>query len=328
MDNKMKDTTKKDNILNKDLGEKRESLERKASYPLGDNYKDKKPEENKESKQTLDKPTKEFGDLNQNMHNNIRANSSYNNLRENNLKGGTLNRANDLKPGEFKSDNTDNFNTLYEAPHKYQDYLNNAKNKNQQSPGSSAFASNSEEPAHYQTDHIEDASFNHEEQQQLEKDLEEAQEKLKESEGKYLRSLADIENLRKRSDKSQIDAAKYAIAELAKELVGTLDIFNKAFAELNLDSEKNSLAGHSPAIKNFITGIQLTQKELNKALSKFGITKVEALDKRFDANFHEALFSKTDTNKEDDTIYEVVEEGYKIHDRILRSAKVGVIKNT
>lgn len=145
--------------------------------------------------------------------------------------------------------------------------------------------------------------------------------KLKESEDKYLRLLAEMENARRRFDKMQQDNAKYAITDFAKEMIVVLDIFAKATQSVaNIEIKEE-------ALKNFVIGIDLTQKELEKNLAKFGVAKIEAKGAKFDSNFHEALFAKEDKSKEDGLVFEVMEEGYKIHDRLLRSAKVGIIKN-
>jgi len=145
--------------------------------------------------------------------------------------------------------------------------------------------------------------------------------KLKESEDKYLRLLAEMENTRRRFDKMQQDNAKYAVVDFAKEMIVVLDIFVKATQAIaNIEIKEE-------ALKNFVIGIDLTQKELEKNLAKFGVAKIQAKGTKFDSNFHEALFAKEDKSQEDGLVFEVIEEGYKIHDRLLRSAKVGVIKN-
>ena len=162
-----------------------------------------------------------------------------------------------------------------------------------------------------------------EETQEIKEEItvESLQAKLQESEQKYLRSLADIENNRRRFEKLQSDMSKYAVAEFAKDMISILDIFNKAFIGVNESEIQDN------SFKNFAFGIRLTQKEMEKSLSKFGVVKIDCLDKKFDANFHESLYAKEDATKENNTVAEIIEEGYMIHDRLLRPAKVGIIKN-
>ncbi len=155
----------------------------------------------------------------------------------------------------------------------------------------------------------------------LEDKVKDLEGKLKESEEKYLRSLADFENSRRRFEKMQADLSKYAIAEFAREMLGTLDIFNKAFIGVKEDEIADK------DFKNFAFGIRLTQKEMEKSLQKFGVTKIDCFGKKFDANLHESLFAKPDTTKENGTIIEVVEDGFVIGERLLRPAKVGIVQN-
>lgn len=152
-------------------------------------------------------------------------------------------------------------------------------------------------------------------------ELELAQEELAKLKDQYIRSLAEADNTRKRLEKNQIDIAKFAVSDFAKELIPVLDIFKKAFETI----DENKIADEN--IKSFISGIRMTEEALEKSLNKFGVTKVNPLGEKLDPNFHETLYARPDSEKEDGTIVEVMEIGYKIHDRILRSAKVGIIKN-
>ena len=147
------------------------------------------------------------------------------------------------------------------------------------------------------------------------------QNKVKEGEDKYLRLLAELENSRRRSQKSQEEASKYAIVDFAKEIITSIDIFSKALQSIKEHKVEDDL------LKNFVIGIELTKKELEKTLSKFGVEKISPLGVSFDSNYHEALFSKEDKSQEEGIVCDIIEEGYKIYDRLLRPAKVGIIKN-
>lgn len=146
-------------------------------------------------------------------------------------------------------------------------------------------------------------------------------EEISQLKNQYIRTLAEADNTRKRLEKSQIEVAKFAISDFAKELIPVLDVFKKAFDGIDEDKieDKN--------IKSFIEGIRMTEKLLEKSLNKFGVVAVNPIGEKLDPNFHETLYARPDAEKEDGTIAEVMEVGYKIHDRILRSAKVGIIKN-
>lgn len=144
---------------------------------------------------------------------------------------------------------------------------------------------------------------------------------LKEAEEKYLRALAELENSRRMHEKMRAEAIKYAVADFAKETLVMADVFAKAFAGIKEEEITDQ------TFQNFLTGIKMTHKELEKILDKFGIEKISPLGEKFDANYHEALFAVPDPSKEDNTIYQVIEDGYTLNGRLLRSAKVGIVKN-
>ncbi|BDB96396.1 nucleotide exchange factor GrpE [Candidatus Hydrogenosomobacter endosymbioticus] len=144
----------------------------------------------------------------------------------------------------------------------------------------------------------------------LRKDLSESKEKL-------LLSLADMENLRKRFEREKEDTRKYAIASFAKELLSIVDSFERAYA-----SSFKDMSGEKSVL---LDGIKIIQKEFEKTFMAFGIKKIEALGAEFDHNFHQAVAS-VERSAEDrpGTVAEVLQEGYSIHDRILRPAMVKV----
>ncbi len=152
-------------------------------------------------------------------------------------------------------------------------------------------------------------------------EIELLKEELAESKDKYIRTLAEAENTRKRLEKNQIDIAKFAVSDFAKDLIPVLDIFKKAFEGIN----ENTI--EDPSVKSFLEGIKMTEKLLEKSFNKFGIIEINPMGEKLDPNFHETLYAKPEEGIENNTIVEVMELGYKIHDRILRSAKVGIIKN-
>ena len=138
---------------------------------------------------------------------------------------------------------------------------------------------------------------------------------------KLLRTLAESENIRKRLQKESEDTAKFAIANFAKHLLSVADNLSRAINAVNKeDREQNQ------ALNSFLHGIEATQKDLLNAFQKVGITKISAIGQIFDPNLHEVLFEVENKELKPGTIAEVYEDGYQINERLLRSAKVSVVK--
>ncbi len=161
-----------------------------------------------------------------------------------------------------------------------------------------------------------------EEVQVKEIDRSELEEKLKEAENQILLSLADNDNLRKRFDREKEDLSNYVISSFAKEILSVLDNLERALKSIDLDELKKS----DQNISQFIEGIELTEKQIITIFEKFKIEKVNSLDQNFDPNLHQAMFEVENPDKQPGIITEVVQEGYRIGDRLLRPAMVGVVK--
>ncbi len=146
--------------------------------------------------------------------------------------------------------------------------------------------------------------------------------KIKELESKLLTSLADSENLRKRFDREKEDLGNYVISEFAKEILAVLDNLQRAMAIDNLDEVK----GKSSEISQLLEGIELTEKQIISTFDKFRIEKINSIGEQFDPNLHQAMFEVESDDHEPGTIAKVVQEGYKIGERLLRPALVGVVK--
>ena len=139
-----------------------------------------------------------------------------------------------------------------------------------------------------------------------------------------LRTLADNENNRRRYEKEKDDLSTYVISNFAKEMLSVLDNLQRAMeVSEKIDIEDKNIDSNT---KNFIEGIQLTEKQLNSIFEKFKITKIESLNVNFDPNIHQAMFEIENDDVEEGTILQVVQEGFKIEDRLLRPALVGVSK--
>ncbi|TNE32218.1 MAG: nucleotide exchange factor GrpE [Alphaproteobacteria bacterium] len=141
---------------------------------------------------------------------------------------------------------------------------------------------------------------------------------------KMLRALAEVENIRRRSQKEREDTAKYAVTSLARELAGVVDNLERALAAV----PQEELA-KNPQLQNIYTGVEATEKQLMRALENAQISKITPpLGEVFDPNFHEVMFEAEIPGKAGGEIIEVMESGYLIHDRLLRPARVGVAKRS
>ena len=146
--------------------------------------------------------------------------------------------------------------------------------------------------------------------------------RFKELESKLLTSLADNENLRKRFDREKEDLSNYVISEFAKEILSVLDNLQRAIATANLDEVKEK----SSEISQLLEGIELTEKQIISTFERFKIEQIKSIGEQFDPNVHQAMFEIEKDDQESGTIAEVVQEGYKIGERLLRPALVGVVK--
>ena len=156
-----------------------------------------------------------------------------------------------------------------------------------------------------------------EEDKTKKKTADELEIELSEAKDKLLRVLAENENIRKQSEKNRIDVAKYGVQPMARELVNVVDNFDRALSSLESDKERKTFEG-----------FDLIHKDLLNILEKFNIKKVDALGKPFDANLHQAMFEKPTDEFFSGEVCEIVQEGYKFHERLLRPALVGIAKKT
>ena len=130
----------------------------------------------------------------------------------------------------------------------------------------------------------------------------------------WMRALADLDNARRRFEKEKEDIASYAIVRFAKELLPISDNLARA------------LGSGSDTENPLYQGVVLTQKELEKVFQKFGIHTIEALNQPFDPNRHQAMLEEDNATVSPGTIVSVLQEGYTLHDRLLRPSLVCVAK--
>ena len=134
---------------------------------------------------------------------------------------------------------------------------------------------------------------------------------------RFMRALADAENARKRADKERRDAEQYGGTRLARDLLPVHDALSRALAAVGDDQRQASAA--------LIEGVELTLRELSNVFAKHGITIIAPnKGERFDPNEHEAMFEAPLPGTRAGEIIEVMDRGFKLHDRLLRPAKVGV----
>ena len=143
---------------------------------------------------------------------------------------------------------------------------------------------------------------------------------IEELKDQRLRSIAELENYRKRSEKDQADALKYGIANFAKEVVSIRDNIERANASI-VDELKQE-----EKIKPVIEGLDLIQQSIISVLDRFGIKKIEAMDQKFDHNFHQAMIEIERDDCEPGIVVQELIPGYTLHDRLLRPSMVGVSK--
>lgn len=150
---------------------------------------------------------------------------------------------------------------------------------------------------------------------------EELQASAAELKDQLLRALADTENTRRRAEREKADTAKYATANMARAVLGVADNLSRALASVSAEAK-----AADEDLNNLCVGIELTETEMVNAFEQFGITPIEAMGKKFDHNFHQAMFEIEDVDQPAGTVIQEVQRGYVIHDRLLRPSMVGVTK--
>lgn len=135
-----------------------------------------------------------------------------------------------------------------------------------------------------------------------------------------LRGAAEMENLRRRTQKDVADARAFSISSFARDMLGVSDNLRRALDHVD-DAHKEQ-----PGIKTLIEGVEMTERELLNNLEKNGVKKLDPKGEKFDANFHQAMFEVPNTEVPNKTVMEVVQVGFVIGERVLRPAMVGVSK--
>ena len=138
-----------------------------------------------------------------------------------------------------------------------------------------------------------------------------------------LRLAAEMDNLRRRTEKEIHDIRQYAVSSFARDILQVGDNLVRALEtisdEVRAKMDKNAVS--------FLEGVEMTERELQNLLAKHGISKIEPNGEKFDPNFHQAMFEVTDSDAPSNTVVQVVQAGYRIGERVLRPALVGVAKS-
>ena len=143
-----------------------------------------------------------------------------------------------------------------------------------------------------------------------------------EARDRTLRTLAEMENLRKRTAKEVTDARTYGITAFARDVLDIADNLQRALDAVPTEAREAADAG----LKGLIEGVELTEKALHKALEKNGVQKLDPLGEKFNPNFHQAMYEVPDSSVPAGTVVQVVQGGYTIGDRVLLPALVAVSK--
>jgi molecular chaperone GrpE len=143
-----------------------------------------------------------------------------------------------------------------------------------------------------------------------------------ETKDRLLRALAEMENLRKRTEREIADSRLYSVTSFARDLLAVADNMRRA-----LEAVAPELRGSAQnEVKALIEGVELTERELLKALEKNGVRQFTPQGEKFDPNLHQAMFEIPDASVPAGSVVQVVQPGYMIGDRVLRPALVGVSK--
>ncbi|MBB3017485.1 molecular chaperone GrpE [Microvirga lupini] len=139
---------------------------------------------------------------------------------------------------------------------------------------------------------------------------------------KLLRLMADMENLRRRTEREMADARTYAVANFARDMLNVADNIRRAIESVPEEASKSA----EGAFKGLIEGIDLTERDLLKNLERHGVKKLDPQGQKFDPNLHQAMFEIPNAEVPNGTVLQVVQSGFVIGDRVLRPALVGVSK--
>jgi len=139
---------------------------------------------------------------------------------------------------------------------------------------------------------------------------------------RLLRTLAEMENLRRRTDREVADARIYGVSNFARDILAVADSMERALKALDDEIREKADAG----VKALLDGVEITERELIKVMEQHGIRKIEPRGQKFDPNLHQAMYEIPDPTVPAGTVVQIMQPGYTIGERVLRPALVGVAK--
>ena len=139
---------------------------------------------------------------------------------------------------------------------------------------------------------------------------------------RLLRSLAELENLRRRAEREKLDASQYAVTKFARDILGVADNFQRAIDALPPEAREAA----SIKVKAVIEGVEATERQLVATLERHGVKPIDTSDGRFDPNLHQAIAEVPGEGRPKGSIVTVVQTGYQIGDRLLRPSMVTVAR--
>mgnify|MGYP002378420081 CR=1 FL=1 len=156
---------------------------------------------------------------------------------------------------------------------------------------------------------------------ELRSKLQQKDKELAEMKNHYARAVADFRNLQETTKKEIQKAKDFALQKFAKDLLESVDNF-----ALALQSVKEETLKNNKELANLVEGVNMTKNVFEKTLSKYGVEKIDPMGEQFDPNQHEATFEIPQPDKEPGTVMHVQQVGFTLNSRVLRPAKVGLVK--
>lgn len=160
---------------------------------------------------------------------------------------------------------------------------------------------------------------------ELKKQLEAKDAEVRDWKDKCLRTVADFRNLQDRTQREVKSARDFAIQKFAKDLIDSVDNLDRALT--TVPAEKLAGDAANQDLISLHEGVKMTENILMQTLKKHGLERLEPEGEKFNPNEHEATFMTPQPDKEDNTVFHVQSKGFKLNGRVLRAAKVGVVKN-
>jgi len=139
---------------------------------------------------------------------------------------------------------------------------------------------------------------------------------------RYLRLAAEMDNLRRRTERDVKDAKSYSVASFARDMLAVADNLRRTLEAIPAEAR----AGADAGLQTLIDGVEMTERSMLSALERHGVRQIEPIGQKFDPNFHQAMFEVPNSEVPNNTVVQVVQAGFVIGERVLRPAMVGVAK--